>query len=175
MKRRPFDMRAILAADRGLAVVEFALLSPLMILVLLLAVDFGVAFNMQLRLLSAVAAGAQYIQNNGTALTASGFSRFADSVETVVKQSADLVVTPTVSVAVNNTADGSAAGGYYCVDGSPPTFTQMASAGSSCGNDVTAGKYVTLKVALSLSTVFPTDPVVGTVFPLHETIIVRVK
>lgn len=162
-------------SDKGIAAVEFALLAPVVSLILMLVVDFGFAFNTQLRLISAAAAGAQYIQKNGTALTSSSFSAFATSVTSVVTTVSGLSTAPTVVVKINNTTDGSGAGKYYCVAGSPPTWTQVSSSTSSCTTSVYGGQYVTLTVSTTLTNMFPTDPIVSSVFPLQETVIVRVQ
>ncbi len=162
-------------SERGIAAVEFALLAPVVSLILMLVVDFGFAFNTQLRLISAAAAGAQYIQKNGASLTSSNFSAFATSVTSVVTTVSGLSPAPTVTVKINNTTDGSGAGKYYCVSGSPPSWTQVSSSSSSCASNLYGGQYVTLTVSTTLTNIFPTDPIVSSVFPLQETIIVRVQ
>ena len=174
-KRRPTSRFALWRSDEGIAAVEFALLAPVVSVILMLVVDFGFAFNTQLRLISAAAAGAQYIQKNGAALTSSNFSAFATSVTSVVTTVSGLSPAPTVVVKINNTTDGSGAGKYYCASGSPPSWTQVSSASASCSTDLYGGQFVTLTVSTTLTNIFPTDPVVSSVFPLQETVIVRVQ
>lgn len=166
---------ALLKSSDAVAAVEFALISPLLILILMIATDFGMAYNAKLKLLSALAAGAQYIQVNGTSLTSSSFANFSSAVSAVVTSTGNFPTTPTVSVAINNTTDGSAAGTYYCVSSSPPTWTKASSSTSVCSANLTAGQFVTLSVSLTLTNVFPGNPIAGSVFPLSESIIVRVK
>lgn len=175
MMRVVSPVAAALRSRRGVVIVEFAIVAPVLMTLLMLVADFGIALNMRLRVGAAAGAAAQYIHTNGTGLTQAGFAAFANSVKSVVTSTADLSVTPVVTVLINNTSDGSGANSYYCVSGSPPVWTAAASSSSTCSSNLTAGQFITLSISASIPSLFPTDPVIGAVFPLSETIIVRVK
>ena len=168
-------VRRFLRSQKGVVALEFALMAPLLISIFMLLVDFGIAMNTKLKLLSALSAGAQYAQNYGTSLTSSNFSTFASQLSTFVSCAADLKSTPTITVKINNTTDGSAAGNWYCVSGTTPSWTQVASSTSQCATNLTAGKFVTLTISTTLSSAFPTDPIVGQFFSLQQSILVRVQ
>jgi Flp pilus assembly protein TadG len=168
--------RKLFCSDRrGIAAVEFALLLPVLSAFLIFVADFGLAFNVKLKLLSAIAAGAQYAQTNGSSLTTSNFAAFSTAVTTVIQGVAGSSTDITVTTKINNSTDGSNAGSYYCVSGSSPTWTTAASSSTTCGTDLTAGRFVTITVTGSCNTIFTKDPVVGSLIELSETIIVRVN
>ena len=162
--------------DSGSMAVEFALVAPVLIVLVMGTISFGIAFNMKLRLLTAAGAGVAYAQLNGASVTPSEFASFADSVTKTIYGAADFgSAPPKVIVSFNNTSDGSAADGYYCADGSPPVWRQMADASSDCGNNVKAGKFVTLTLSTQVDNILPTSPLVGNVIQLKETVTARVQ
>jgi len=159
--------------ESGAMAVEFAFVAPVLIFFILLTVNFGFAYNMKLRLVTAAGAGIAYAQENGASVTSSNFASFADSIAKVVQSSADFGSAPVkVAVSINNTADGSAADQIYCVSGSPPVWSQMGAA-PDCGNGVAGGKFVTLTLSTSVDSIFPTNGIIGTLIPLQETIIAK--
>jgi Flp pilus assembly protein TadG len=169
------NVSSLFCADRsGLAGIEFALLVPILSLFLIVAVDFGLAFKVKLELLSAIAAGAQYAQTNGSSLSSSNFTAFTAALTTVVQEVAGSSTNITVTTMINNSADGSNAGSYYCVSGSPVTWTKAASSTTTCGTNLTAGRYVTITLAGSSETIFQNNPLVDATFNLSESIIVRI-
>ena len=141
----------------------------------MLVVDFGFAFNTQLRLISAAAAGAAIHPEKRSVPDVVQLLRLRDLGHLGGDDGLRLEPAPTVTVKINNTTDGSGAGKYYCVSGSPPSWTQVSSSSSSCASNLYGGQYVTLTVSTTLTNIFPTDPIVSSVFPLQETIIVRVQ
>lgn len=63
-------LKTMLAARGGMAAVEFAIVVPLLLALLVPACDLGMAISQELRVLGAVQAGAQYALANGFASTA---------------------------------------------------------------------------------------------------------
>jgi len=168
LKRR---LCAALTSDSGSMAVEFALVAPILIFFVMLTISFGMAYNMQLRLESAAAAAIAYAQRNP--VTQANFAAFAQTVTTIAQGAADFDPPLQVAVSVNNTSDGAAADTAYCVDGPPPTWRAMPSISSDCGNNTTAGQFVTVKLATQVGSYLPTSGVVGSFIPLSETIIAR--
>jgi Flp pilus assembly protein TadG len=68
--------RAWLRDKRAVAAVEFALVSPVLFMLLAAAVDFGLFNTGRTQLNQAISAGAQYAQLKGTAATATNVQSF---------------------------------------------------------------------------------------------------
>ncbi|MCL2713429.1 MAG: pilus assembly protein [Alphaproteobacteria bacterium] len=158
-------------SDDASMAVEFALVAPILIVFVMLTISFGMAYNIQLRLETAAGAAIAYAQKN--AVTHASFGTFATGVTKVAQAAANFDSALTVEVDVNNTSDGSAADTPYCVDGTPPVWRAMSDASASCGNNVTAGQFVTVKLSTTANSFLPTAGVVGSVIPLSETITAR--
>jgi Flp pilus assembly protein TadG len=74
-RRRPFPVRRGLRSRRGIATVEFALIVPVLLVMLLGLIDFGMAMYEKMELTSAVRAGAHVAiadayENDTTAIQA---------------------------------------------------------------------------------------------------------
>jgi len=163
-------------SESGSFAVEAALVAPALIFFVMLAINFGMAYNMRLQLVTAAGAGVAYAQNNPDSASSSNFAQYAANITTVAQNSANFGSTPVkVAVSVNNTPDGSAADDSYCVKGSPPTWTKATGTSTDCGSGVTPGKFVTLTLSATVTSIFPTDGIVGTFIPLREKIIARVQ
>jgi Flp pilus assembly protein TadG len=168
-------LREFKSSEEGVYAVEAALLAPVLIFFTMLAINFGMAYNMKLRLVTAAGAGIAYAQKNGASVTPSTFASFTNSIAGVVQSSANFGGTPPmVDVRINNSS-GSAAGQYYCVTGSPPAWSQAADASTNCGNGVTASQFVTLTLSTSANNFFPTAGIVGSVIQEQETIVARIQ
>jgi len=163
-------------SEGGSFAVEAALLAPVLVFFVMLTINFGVAYNTKLRLVTAAGAGMAYAQKNGASVTtAEDVASLVASITKVVQNSADFSVPPKVAVSFNNASDGSAADGYYCINGAPAVWSRADGASSQCGNNVTAGKFVTLTLSTDVNSIFPTDGIVGAFIPLQETIVARVQ
>jgi len=174
--RRVFR-RSRLGKD-GIAAVEFALLAPVFILFLALLLDLGLAYNTKLKVVSATAAAAQFAFLNGQSMTASGAPAFLTNVSSVATAAADLTVAPTVTVTFNNASDGSNASNYYCVSGSSPTSVAWTSTGttsSTCGGSVMSGKFVSIVVSATTSTLLYSSSTIGSIITEQDAAIVRVE
>jgi Flp pilus assembly protein TadG len=139
--------------NAGVAAVEFALLSPFLVLLMVGIGDFSFAYRGQTELASALAAGARYAFTQGQ--TESGSTLTTDVTNFVTKISA--VPLSSVTTSYNNNDPTNC----YCVSGSPATFT-AAACGSNCSTaagGATAGQYVSISGSFSYTALFPLDQV----------------
>jgi Flp pilus assembly protein TadG len=113
--------------------VEFAMATPLLLMMLGGAADLGLAQFYKTNLANAVAAGAQYAYLTGPTVTSA-------NIQTVIT---DAMYLPT-GVSGNFTWNIVAPRGL-CVTGQGPS-TSSTTAGSTCSDGSTAGTYVTITV-----------------------------
>ena len=126
---RTLVMRVMAMRDvRAAAAVEFVLCTPLLILLLGGAHDFGLAQYSRATLANAVAAGAEYAYLTGQAVTSANIQNVV--IKTSFLTSANLTVTVTGPTS-------------YCVTGTGPTKS-AAAYGSVCSDGSTAGLYVVI-------------------------------
>jgi len=167
---------AFVSAEGGVAAIEFAVLAPVLLLLVGLLIDFGHGFNTQLRLATALHAGAQYAISNGAAVTAQSAPAFLDNVRTVVTGAASFSSVPTVTAKFNNAAGGGNAGNYYCVRGSGGTsWVSTGKASGSCGGNLSSGKFVTITATAPVSYFFLPSSIAKRIALLSDTVIVRVQ
>jgi len=158
---------------RGAAAVEFALLAPVLMLMLVTMTDLALAFFAQSQLSAAVATGAQYAYLYGQAPA----STFVSDVGSVVSNATTL--TPlTSTVTFNNRTDTSNASACYCPTGTARNLTwgSAVTCGSNCGaaNEVTAGGYVLVSASYTFHPIFPADTVITGNTPITQSFLVRV-
>ncbi|WP_019904580.1 TadE/TadG family type IV pilus assembly protein [Methylobacterium sp. 77] len=162
-------------ARDGLAAVEFALIMPVFLLITVAIVDIGHAFYMKLRIVNATTAAALYAQMNGQSLTSSTLGAFLSRVQAVAVASADLPEPPVVTVLFNNASDAANLNGFYCLSGFPAVWTGTGSASGTCGGSVSSGKFVTITISASTSTLLVSDTILGPTFATSDLAIVRVQ
>ena len=146
--RRPGTLRGP-AARRAAAALEFALVGPILLLFLGGTADFGFAIYSRSRLAAAVSAGAEYAMLHGRSITASNFSTFASTVQSVVAQVSQLNLAagqPTVSI---NT---------YCIGGTPAALVQST---STCPNGSAPGVYAVINASFSSPLFMPVGSITG--------------
>jgi Flp pilus assembly protein TadG len=119
----------LVPARRATAAVEFAVASPLLVLLLGGAADYGLAQYYRTNLANAVAAGSEYAYLTGINVTAA-------NIRTVIQNT--MFLPAGASANLSTTVTGPAG---YCVTGSTPTMTPQALA-SSCADPTTWGTYV---------------------------------
>ena len=160
-----FCLSALRACDSGLAAIEFAMLAPVFLVLLVGLVDLGGLVYTSNRLDTAVAAGAQYAANNAASVNSTNGATLAKSVATVVESEVnsawandtiDVNNGPT-EIAKNGTltaggiSSGSSANNCWCPTGSPPNWSWGSSAtcGSSCPSGGVAGKFVSITASVT--------------------------
>jgi Flp pilus assembly protein TadG len=167
---RTFSARAFAADRRGIAAVEFALVTPIFCLLLAGIVDLGGALFTKFRLDSAITAGANFAQVNAGNVNSTNGQTLANNIATIVETSQgsswadDGVVVnngPTATVASGTaTPSGTATNAdvCYCPTGTPGGFTwgSAVTCGSACPGTNTgyAGKFVTITASHSYSPIF---------------------
>ncbi len=143
---------------KGVAAVEFAVASPLLLMLLAVMTDFGFLNHAQTALNAAVSAGTQYAYLTGTSVAAT-------NIQTLVQGSAGLS-------GVSATVTGPAC---YCITGSSPSLTlASATCNGTCPDGVTtAGYYVKVKATYTYSPFFPAFALLPTLVTAQQTIQVQ--
>jgi Flp pilus assembly protein TadG len=153
-------------ARSGLAALEFALTAPILSALFIGSVDVAQLFMGQLKLSSAVFAGADYALVNASEASSASGAALAASIAAIVGNvngagwaSGTVVVNngPTATFSAGSSAatgTASNANLYYCLTGSPGAWTwgtgQTTSA--SCGTSGTAsGKFVTISATTTVT------------------------
>jgi Flp pilus assembly protein TadG len=162
--------RAFAGDRRGVAAVEFALVTPIFCLLLAGIVDLGGALYTKFRLDSAVTAGANFAQVNAGNVNSTNGQTLANNIATIVETSQaagwadDGVVVnngPAASVAsatTTNSGTATNADVCYCPTTASGVFTwgSAVSCGTACPGTNTgyAGKFVTITASHSYSPIF---------------------
>ncbi len=132
--RRLAFFRGRAAARRATAALEFAMATPLLVVMLGGAADYGLAQFYRTNLANAVEAGCEYAyltsQAGGTVTTA--------NIQTVVTNAMFLPAGGAANLSITVTGPKG-----YCVTGTGPTMS-AATAGSTCSDGSTAGTYVVI-------------------------------
>jgi Flp pilus assembly protein TadG len=174
--RAPQRLRGLPGDRRGVAAVEFALITPVFCLLLAGVVDLGGALYTKFKLDSAVTAGANFAQINAANVSSSNGQTLASNIATIVETSQgsgwadDGVVVnngPTTNVSSGAASTGGTATNAdvcYCPTGTPGTFTWGSSTtcGSACpgANTGYAGKFVTITATRQYAPIFSTYGIV---------------
>ncbi len=162
--------RALDRDDRGIAAVEFALLTPVFCLLLAGVVDLGGALYTKFKLDSAVTAGANYAQINASNVSSSNGAALATNIATIVETSQgsawadDGVVVnngPTAATTSGAQTTGGAASNAdacYCPSGAVAAFNWGSSTtcGAPCPGSASgyAGKFVTITATKTYTPIF---------------------
>jgi Flp pilus assembly protein TadG len=117
------------ASRRATAALEFALATPMLVVLFGGAADYGLAQFYRTNLANAVAAGCEYAYLTGNTVTAS-------NIQVVVQNMMFLPAGAAANLSVNVTGPKG-----YCVTGSGPTMS-AASVPSTCSDGSAAGNYV---------------------------------
>ena len=133
----------------GVAALEFALASPLLIIMLGGAADLGLAQYDRALLANAVAAGAEFaaFTTNGTA--PSNVAALQANITSVIQQVSSLPNAATsVTVSFASVSPGVPSPGWYCIAGPLPTITGSTSSGT-CSDTSPAGYFISFKATYS--------------------------
>ncbi|MGC8477681.1 MAG: TadE/TadG family type IV pilus assembly protein [Acetobacteraceae bacterium] len=129
--------------QRGIAAVEFALVVPVLLVLLAGGVDIGFRIWARAALVDAVAQGAMYAFLTGPSVTASAVAGFVEQAAAI----------PGVSATVSGPSSG-------CLAAGSPTLTAAASNGT-CADGTKPGTFLTIAAsatAFSLSTTLWSEP-----------------
>lgn len=153
----------------GVSAVEFALISPVLLVILAGTVDIGGSLKAKFELSSAVSAGSNYALLNGDKVNSTGGGALAGNIATVVTSglsgnggSIQVVINNGAALAYNATTStatqsGTAANADLCYcpgsSGAVAWSTPMA-CGSICSGGGIAGKFVTITASKPYTPLF---------------------
>ena len=166
-RRSPSGLAALWRTRTAVAAVEFAIMAPVLVIMFIGIIDCAQAFLVEMKLSSAVAAGAEYVVNNTSSVTSTGGARLATNTAAIVGNingtgwaSGTIVVNngPTSTFASGQaTSSGTAsnADSCYCLSGSPGSWSwgSAVACGSACTTSL-AGKFVTITASRTLTPFF---------------------
>jgi len=155
----------VLEDETGSAVVEFALIAPALVLLLIGAVDFGSAIYDLLTVNGAVSAAADYAILNASSVNSTQGQSLAQSLGQILSSAgANAVVT------VNDGPTATASGGVvtlggssspanlcYCptpASGGGVTWGSSTTCGSTCSGGGIAGKFVAISASVQFTSIF---------------------
>lgn len=154
------ERRQLASADeRGAAIVEFAVIVPLLILLLCGVIDFGLMFGGYMSLESGVASAArvvsldEYQYNGSTSCSGGPTAATADVVCNVVAHLGSLTGLKSSSLAI---------GICFVTPGSTPSCSGSSAAGTSVSNDVIVCAQAALQSTTGLTSIFVSGSTVST-------------
>ncbi|HWU62997.1 MAG TPA: TadE/TadG family type IV pilus assembly protein [Ensifer sp.] len=159
----------------GTAAVEFAIIFPVMLLILAATVDLGFAYYQKSRVGSAISAAAYYAVRNGSSLSSANADTMRATLESIIRSTLGTSTNITVSILINNSTTASDASNYFCVTGYPPTYTSTGSSSATCSANLTSGKFVTIHVTEQLQPLILSTGFLANVYGLDRSIIARVS
>jgi Flp pilus assembly protein TadG len=157
--------------QRGVATIEFALLSVLFFFVMTAGLDLGMWYQQRLRLDSAVEQGSMIAFNSRASVNQS-------AIGTYVAAAAKLSSAPTVTVGCNggtsNCVNGSRT--CACVSGSAPapTYT-VAACNATCADGSLSGYYMNIKAVATASTMLVPAAMLGGNMTQTRSAVVRLQ
>ncbi len=135
--RNPSPLTELPAARAGTAAVEFAIVLPVLLLLLGGLVDYGLLIWSKARLAASVAQGAQYAFVTGYKVTQA-------AITSVVQGSSGLTG---VAVTINGPA-------CYCLSGAPATLTPQVCT-TACADGASQNSYVLLSASYTYTPLLP--------------------
>jgi Flp pilus assembly protein TadG len=165
-KHRPFRTLVSALANRdGAAAVEFAILAPLLTLILAGAVDFGGVVFQRFNLDNSVSSASNYALNSKANVNGTNGATVASTIATILTTagtySGSVVVNNGPSVTITNGAastpsNSANANSCYCPSrtGSAVSFGTAAACGSACGTGGKAGKFVVISANRTYTPLF---------------------
>lgn len=148
MRLRP---QGFLRAESGVAALEFALVAPFLVMVLVGIVDLTLVIHGRMELAQVLTSGAQYAFMQGQSGTETGSALTTDVQNFVTTTTPETLSNLTVSYNGGNSVSS-----CYCVAGASPTYT-AATCQSVCSDGSTAGKFVTISATISPTPFFAVD------------------
>lgn len=162
--------------DSGVAAVEFAVFAPLFLVLIVGLVDLGFAYHAKLKVNAAISAASYYAFQKGQALTAATAAAYKTEVEGVASSLlAGLSDDLAVEVLVNNDPTGAKASTTFCLSGYPPVFAAAGTTSSSCGGNLTSGKFVRIDVSGHITPIFLSANLFGGYLAVADSALVRIK
>ena len=166
-----------LLSDRsGVAAVEFALMSPIFLLLMVGLIDLGFAYHAKLRVNAAISAASYYAFQKGQALSVATAQAYTANVAGVASSLlANVSDDLSVSVVINDDPTGAKTSTTFCVSGYPAVFTAAGAASTSCGGNLTSGKFVSIRVSGHITPIFLSADLFGGSLAVADAALVRVQ
>ena len=164
------DLLAFPRDQRGVATIEFALLSVLFFFVMTAALDLGMWYQQRLRLDSAVEQGGMIAFNQRATVDAAA----AANITTYVGAAAKLASAPTVTITCNGATCVNSSRTCACISGSGPTYT-TAACNSTCGDGSLAGYYMKISAVATSSTLLVPAAMLGGTMTQTRAALVRLQ
>ncbi|KKC24012.1 TadE/TadG family type IV pilus assembly protein [Sphingomonas sp. SRS2] len=142
--------------QRGVATIEFALLSVLFFFVMTAGLDLGMWYQQRLRLDSAVEQGGIIAFSQRSSLDAAA----AATITTYVGAAAKLSTAPTVTITCNGGTCVNASRTCACISGSGPTYTPAA-CNATCADGSLAGYYMKINAVATSNTMLVPAAMLG--------------
>jgi Flp pilus assembly protein TadG len=172
------NIKGLWQDKRGIAAIEFALITPVFALLIAGTIDLGGALYTKFKLDSAVTAGANYAMINSANASSTNGQTLANSVSTIVEASEGagwanntIVVNDGPSTAVTGGGSPSTSGtasnadACYCPTGAGSGFTWGSSTtcGAACSGSDTgfAGKFITISATRTYTPIFSSYGIVA--------------
>ncbi len=147
----------------GVAAVEFAMIAPILLLIMVGMVDFGLVLYVRFGLNENISAAANYAILNATNVSSTGGATLASNLTNVIPTSVNVTVTinngPTSTRTNGSTSTGgtaSNADSCYCptVSGSTITWGTAQTCKAACTGGGLAGKFVSFNASVAHSPLF---------------------
>lgn len=146
-------LRRLAREQRGVATIEFALLSVLFFFVMTAGLDIGMWYQQRLRLDSAVEQGGMIAFNQRAAVD-------APAIATYVGAAAKLSSAPTVTITCNGATCVNTGRTCACISGSAPTYT-AAACNATCADGSLAGYYMKINAVATSNTMLVPAAMLG--------------
>ncbi|MGE0668961.1 MAG: TadE/TadG family type IV pilus assembly protein [Sphingomonadales bacterium] len=162
---RPFRrlVHAFRRDRRGVAAIEFAFVVPILALIMVAMIDFGLVLYVRFTLNENVSASANYAIVGASSVTSTGGAALATNLVAIIPTAVNVTATvnngPTVT-RTNGTSSSSGtasnADSCYCptVSGSTVTWGSAVTCKSACGSGGLAGKFVSINASTSHTPLF---------------------
>lgn len=153
--------------ERGVATIEFALLSVLFFFVMTAGLDLGMWYQQRLRLDGAVEQGSMIAFNSRTSVDAS-------AIQTYVGAAAKLAATPTVTITCNGGTCVNSSRTCACISGTAPTYT-TAACNSTCADGSLSGYYMRINAVATSNPMLVPAAMLGGAMTQTRTAMVRLQ
>lgn len=155
MRFPSFSRNIPVASDRrATAVVEFAIVAPVVALFLVGATDYGLAEWSRSCLSNAVSQAAYYAFRQGTSVSTANITAVVQNAFPLTSSPPDPLSAAVSAVSVSYPPSGTSGVACYCPSGTPAALGSAVSCGSTCPDTTTAGYYIQIKATYTLKGYF---------------------
>lgn len=151
-------------------------MSPIFLLLMVGLIDLGFAYHAKLRVNAAISAASYYAFQKGQALSVATAQAYTANVAGVASSLlANVSDDLSVGVVINDDPTGAKTSTTFCVSGYPAVFTAAGAASTSCGGNLTSGKFVSIRVSGHITPIFLSADLFGGSLAVADAALVRVQ